>query len=672
MRANPKQREAIEYYAGPLMILAGAGSGKTGVITQKIAHTINYLEYKAQRILAVTFTNKAANEMKERLYALVDKKKLRGITISTFHAFCVKVLRIDGHHVGFQSNFTIYSSGDQLAMIKQIIVDMGISPDQLDPEAILNQISKAKNSLILPEQLENNRELQGISEIFIRIYSLYQKRLQAHQAMDFDDLLLYTILLFMGHEDVKNKYRRRFQCILVDEYQDTNYAQYKMLKILADNESNLTIVGDDDQSIYSWRGAESSNFSRFEKDFDPVKVIILDQNYRSTTNILLAADGVISKNLDRKAKKLWSNKGTGDPIYYYVFDNDEEEAEAIADLLFSEKFQRRAKYHDFAILFRTNFQSRPFETALREREIPYRLIGGLSFYDRKEVKDLVAYLKVIYNHEDDISLLRIINFPRRGIGESTIDELRKYAIENHWSLYQAMHEEGFLELLSAKPKTRIMEFTEMIEKFKVDFDTPRISSIIKGFIEYLEYEAAVFKQCKDEKEYQRKLSTINEFIKTMEGYEKKSLENPDEDGYPTLGGFLNSVSLLYDIPTKKDEEVEQDKVTLLTLHSAKGLEFPYVYMVGMEEGIVPHGNNENLDEERRLCYVGFTRAMKVLTLSSCMKRKRYGQVEDQTPSRFLDDIPKEILEIKDNEVNEPVEEEDAEDFFAQMKGMLDD
>ncbi len=668
---NDKQREAIYYNKGPLMILAGAGSGKTGVITHKIAYLISKHNINPMNILGVTFTNKASNEMKERISGILGKKFIRGLSISTFHALCAKLLRKEGHHIGFKNNFTIMSESDQLSNIKQIFVDLNVPLDITKPEVVLSLISRAKNQLLFPRDLKNTTVMEGSSELVINVYEKYQSQLMVCQSMDFDDLLLYMVHLLKNNQEISDKYRKRFQYILVDEYQDTNYAQYELIKCFTKSDSNISIVGDDDQSIYSWRGAESSNFQRFEVDYHPVKTVILDQNYRSTGAILKSASAIISKNSLRKPKSLWSDKGIGELIHYYECSDESDEAYRVVDRLFDMKFRGNQKYHDFAILYRTNFQSRPFELVLRERDIPYRLVGGISFFDRKEIKDLIAYLKVINNNEDDISLLRIINYPRRGIGESTIEALRNFAMKHKLSLLQAMEKIQSANHIDLKSQARIMEFVDMIHQFKKEYHYNPIAHTTKRLIEYMDYESALYKLCKDDGEWQRKLENIKDFIKSIHDYETKQDERED-DGIISLSGYLNNISLMYEGSTEEDENQFYNKVTLLTLHSSKGLEFPHVFLVGMEEGIIPHGNNENLEEERRLCYVGFTRAMKTLTLTSCKTRKKYGSIESRIPSRFLEDIPPQYLNQITSQSQPDLTNEEATDYFSQMKGLLKD
>ncbi|MDH4129184.1 MAG: UvrD-helicase domain-containing protein, partial [Spirochaetota bacterium] len=478
---NTKQKEAVYHFNGPLMILAGAGSGKTRVITHKIANLINNCNISPRNIMGVTFTNKAASEMKDRLIEMLGKGNIKGLILSTFHSLCSNILRKHAGVINYQANFSIYGESDQLSMIKQIILDLGYSKEQIDAYDVASIIGRAKNQLLFPEHVSENHSL-GWDEAFIKIYKYYQNRLKAHQAMDFDDLILNTVYLLNNHKNIKDKLINQYKYILVDEYQDTNYAQFELLKLLTHDQSNITIVGDDDQSIYSWRGAESSNFLRFEKEYKNVNTIILDQNYRSTNTILKSANAIIQKNTNRKPKNLKSNKGTGDLIAYYECEEEEDEAFTIADIILSKKIREKIRYHNFAILYRTNYQSRPFETAFRERNIPYRIIGGISFYDRKEIKDLVAYLKLINNLEDDISLLRIVNYPKRGIGETSIESFRKHALNNKLSLFQAMGETSKIDELDIKAKARITEFVDLIDSFKKEFETNSLSSCLKRLV----------------------------------------------------------------------------------------------------------------------------------------------------------------------------------------------
>ncbi len=400
--------------------------------------------------------------------------------------------------------------------------------------------------------------------------------------------------------------------------------------------------------------------------------IILDQNYRSTSVILKSAGAIINGNPNRIPKNLWSDKGRGESITYYECVDENDEAKRVGDLLFAKKFKTRKAYHSFAILYRTNFQSRPFETALRERNIAYRVVGGVSFYDRKEIRDLVAYLKLINNLDDDVSLLRIVNYPKRGIGEVSVEAIRHHAAKQSLTLFQAMEDFHRLDSVDQKTRTRMMEFVELIHQFREEFEENRLSHTMTRLIDHLDYHSAIHPLCKDEKEWQRKLDNIRDFTKTLESYENKENEDSYDDHRPTLGGFLMGITLSSDIPKSSDKEIVEDKVTLLTLHSAKGLEFPHVYLVGMEEGILPHGNNENIEEERRLCYVGFTRAMETLTLTSCQTRRKYGRPEQQMPSRFLEDIPSDLMDMKGLGHEEELDHEDADEYFTNLKGLLED
>ncbi len=671
---NTRQREAVLKTDGPLLVLAGAGSGKTKVITHKIAYLILGLGSKPIHIFGATFTNKAASEMKLRIETLIGKPKLRGINLGTFHSLCVKILRSEIFKIGYQSNFSILSDTDQQGLLKEIAVELGYDSLGLNLQKISSSISKAKNLLMLPESL--NPSFEDYSQVFKKIYTKYQTQLKAFNILDFDDLIMLTTLLLKDYKNVHEKYSRKFRYILVDEYQDTNPLQYELVRTLSSYHKNITAVGDDDQSIYAWRGADKENILRFEKDFPDSEIIVLDQNYRCTNNILSAANSIIKNNVSRHEKNLWSNKGDGEKITFIECDTEEDEAEKVVDRIVFKKIRSSAFYSDFAILFRTNFQVRVFETACRQKNIPYKVVGAFSFFDRKEIRDVIAYLKVINNQDDDISLLRIINFPRRGIGETTVEHIRNLAGDRNLSIWKVLKEIDSVpsSVINEKIKFQIDEFVYLIEEFKERFKRGKLYDVFLELIEFAGIENALYKIYTDIDQAKKRIKLIYDFAENIKNYVKNVMEGEDafEFTYPSLYGFLLSFSLIYD--NKSEEKTgDRNQVTLLTLHSAKGLEFPHVFIVGFEDGVIPHENNPEVEEERRLCYVGFTRAMESLTISSCKTRKRYQEVLTRTPSKFLTEIPEELLifETADGKNKPKVSDDEVKGMIEDLKKFLD-
>ena len=619
---NPQQKEAVEHFKGPLLILAGAGSGKTRVLTHRIAYLIDHYDVNPYHILALTFTNKAAGEMRERVDQIVGFGA-ENIWVSTFHSTCVRILRRYIEVLGYKRSFTIYDADDQRALMREIIKYLDLDPKKYKERAFLNVISNAKDELIGPEDYAARAQGDGMREIYARAYQEYEKRLHDANALDFDDLICKTIQMFQENRDILSYYRNRFRYILVDEYQDTNTAQFKLISLLASTpsndggvEHNLCVVGDDDQSIYKFRGANIMNILNFEQEYPDTRVIRLEENYRSTQNILDAANAVIHNNTKRKEKALWTRKDKGDSIYYSQFENEYEEAESVSSAIAHAVSNDKADYKDFAILYRTNAQSRVFEEKLINYNIPYRIVGAVNFYQRKEIKDILAYLRTIENGMDDISAKRIINVPKRGIGLTTIDRVSNYAIIHGTSFYSALQDYEYIENIG-RSAAKLGSFVGLIESFRTSLEDPdySIEQLIRDVVEQSGYEAMLAED--DSEESQARLENIEELINKAASYE----EDHEEEG-ATLGGFLEEVALVADIDNVDDST---DIVLLMTLHSAKGLEFPYVYLVGMEDGIFPgamavYGEDpdqaaEEMEEERRLCYVGITRAMKKLSLS---------------------------------------------------------
>ena len=642
---NPEQEKAVKHFKGPLLILAGAGSGKTRVLTHRIAYLISEYNVNPWNILALTFTNKAAGEMRERVDSIVGAGA-DDIWVSTFHSTCVRILRRHIEALGYSRSFTIYDGDDQRTLMRDILKYLQLDPKKYKERAVLSAISSAKDELITPEQYELRAQGDFLKETYARCYREYEKRLHDANALDFDDLICKTIQLFEENEDILSYYQNYFRYIMVDEYQDTNSAQFKLISLLAPTPqedgttiNNLCVVGDDDQSIYKFRGANIYNILNFESKYPETLVIKLEENYRSTQNILDAANAVISHNSVRKDKALWTEHPKGDLIYYTQFQNEYEEAGCIADAIHTVVEKGMASYKDFAILYRTNAQSRVFEEKLVMHNIPYRIVGAVNFYQRKEIKDILAYLRTIENGLDDISVKRIINVPKRGIGLTTIDRITNYAIEHETSFYGALENFEYIDGIK-RSASKLSSFVSLISAFKRHLADEHYSleDLIREIIEETGYVRLL--QEEDTEQAQSRIENIEELINKVVTYE----ENCEDT--PTLSGFLEEVALVADIDTV-DENT--DMVLLMTLHSAKGLEFPYVYLVGMEDGIFPGyaavmgEDPEEMEEERRLCYVGITRAMKKLSLSCARSRFRNGEQQYNRPSQFLNEIPRYLL-----------------------------
>ncbi|WP_010678025.1 DNA helicase PcrA [Bacillus timonensis] len=634
---NEQQQEAVKATDGPLLIMAGAGSGKTRVLTHRIAYLMVEKEVAPWSILAITFTNKAAREMKERVQAILGGAA-EDIWISTFHSMCVRILRRDIDRIGFSRNFSILDTTDQLSVIKNILKEKNIDPKKFDPRSILGTISSAKNELQTPEDYE--KTAGGMYEQIVSdVYKLYQKRLRKNQALDFDDLIMTTIHLFQRVPEVLEFYQRKFQYIHVDEYQDTNRAQYLLVKLLASRFRNLCVVGDSDQSIYRWRGADIANILSFEKDYKNAKVILLEQNYRSTKTILQAANEVIQNNMNRKPKNLWTENDEGKKIFYYRADSESGEAQFVAGKIRELVNGGERTFKEIAILYRTNAQSRVMEEVLLKSNINYQIVGGIKFYDRKEIKDLLAYLRVISNPDDDISLTRIINVPKRGIGATSIDKIANYAIAQDLSMFQALQEVEQIGL-SAKITNSLREFRDLINNWGQMQDYLSVTELVEnvlektGYLEVLKAEKTL--------ESQSRIENIEEFLSVTQNFEKA---NDDK----SLVAFLTDLALVADIDKlDEDENDKNNAVVLMTLHSAKGLEFPVVFLMGMEEGVFPHSRSlmeeAEMEEERRLAYVGITRAEEELYLSNAQMRTLYGRTSMNPVSRFIAEIPENLLE----------------------------
>lgn len=638
-RLNPEQRKAVETTEGPLLIMAGAGSGKTRVLTHRIAYLIATRKAPPWAILAITFTNKAAREMQDRVSALVGGSDGRDIWVSTFHSMCVRILRRDIERIGFSSNFSILDSSDQLSVIRNCMKELNIDTKKFEPKAVQSMISTAKNELITPAQYEQKIG-DYIEGIVAKVYPMYQRRLRNNNSLDFDDLIMKTIELFKEVPDVLDFYQKKFQYIHVDEYQDTNRAQYMLCRMLADKHHRICVVGDSDQSIYRWRGADISNILNFEKDYPEASTIMLEQNYRSTSTILNAANEVIGRNSGRKPKKLWTDKGDGDKIKVYHADSEHDEGYFVTTEIHKDIKQGRT-YRDHAILYRTNAQSRVIEEILIKSDIPYQIVGGIKFYDRKEIKDLLGYLRLLSNPDDDISLTRVINVPKRGIGDTTVAKLADAASQRGVSIYRVLETVDDLGL-SGRTRNALVEFFDMIANLHQMVDYLSVTELTEQILEKSQYRLEL--QNENTLESRARLENIDEFLSVTMEFEKN---NEDK----TLVSFLTDLALIADIDSMNDDESDEqdgDAVVLMTMHSAKGLEFPVVFIVGMEEGVFPHSraflDNEELEEERRLAYVGITRAEEKLFLSCAQIRTLFGRTTANPASRFLDEIPEELKE----------------------------
>lgn len=636
---NEQQREAVYCTDGPLLILAGAGSGKTRVLTHRIAYLIEEKGVNPWNILAITFTNKAAGEMRERVDNLVGFGS-ESIWVSTFHSTCVRILRRHIDRLGYDTNFTIYDTDDQKTLMKDVCKQVQIDTKVYKERNLLAAISAAKNEMISAQEYALNAQGDFGKEKIAKVYQEYEKQMHANNALDFDDLLVKTVQLFETQPDVLENYQERFRYIMVDEYQDTNTVQFQLVSLLAGKYRNLCVVGDDDQSIYKFRGANIKNILNFEQEFPDATVIKLEQNYRSTGNILDAANAVISNNVGRKDKQLWTDNGEGEKIKFCQFDTGYDEAEYIADDI-EREVRNGASYNDHAILYRTNAQSRLFEERFVAQNIPYKIVGGVNFYARREIKDVLAYLKTIDNGKDDLAVRRIINVPKRGIGLTTINRIQESAASRGIGFYDALLG---LDLIPgvARGAAKLEGFVALIEYFKGVAETLSLSDLLQEVIDKTGYIESLEAEGKEEAE--TRIENIDELRSKVAVYEESRL---DQDEKPTLSGFLEEVALVADIDSLDEE---QDYVVLMTLHSAKGLEFPHVYLAGMEDGLFPSymtvtsDDREDMEEERRLCYVGITRAEQKLTMTSAMRRMVRGETQYNKVSRFMKEIPLELLD----------------------------
>ena len=634
---NDRQAEAVQTTEGPLLIMAGAGSGKTRVLTHRIAYLIDEKMVNPWNILAITFTNKAAREMKERAAAL--NPATQDCLIATFHSMCVRILRREADHIGYNRNFTIVDPGEQRTLMKRILKNLNLDPKKWNERAILGTISNAKNDLI-DEVAYANMAGDMYTEIVAKCYTAYQKELRQSEAMDFDDLIMLTLRLFDQNPDVLTYYQQRYQYIHVDEYQDTNHAQYQLVKLLASRFKNICVVGDADQSIYGWRGADMQNILDFEKDYPEAKVVLLEENYRSTKTILQAANEVIRNNRNRRPKNLWTQNEDGEEIVYYRANDEQDEALFVARTI--DQLSREGYSHkDFAVLYRTNAQSRTVEEALLKANIPYTMVGGTKFYSRKEIRDVISYLNLIANPSDNISYERVVNEPKRGVGPGTVDKIRNFAASQEISLLDASAN-IMLSPVKGKAAQAVYEFANLILDLRERLDDYSVTELVELVLKKTGYSAALAAQATLES--QARIENIEEFLSVTKNFDE-NLDNPaDETGLDKLSRFLNDLALIADTD---DGDMESSEVTLMTLHAAKGLEFPVVFLVGMEENVFPLSraseDEDELEEERRLAYVGITRAEKILYLTNANSRLLYGRTNYNQPTRFLREISSDLL-----------------------------
>ncbi|MCM2131321.1 DNA helicase Rep [Larsenimonas rhizosphaerae] len=639
---NPRQQEAVRFIDGPCLVLAGAGSGKTSVITTKIAYLVLECGMSARRIAAVTFTNKAAREMKERVQSMLPGKSGHGLTVSTFHTLGLNIIRAELKTLGLRPGFSLFDPEDAKALLRDLMnKDAQVDADQINK--VQGIISQWKNDLVLPGQALSHAETED-DAYAARVYEHYVRHLKAYNAVDFDDLIMLPATLFERHPEVLAKWRRRIHYMLVDEYQDTNSSQYQLVRMLMAERETFTVVGDDDQSIYAWRGARPENLVQLGEDFPRLNVIKLEQNYRSTSIILNAANTLIANNPHVYEKALWSDKGRGDSIRVIVNRNEEAEAERVASEILTRRIKESAQWRDFAVLYRGNFQARILELKLQHYQIPYKLSGGTSFFSRNEIKDAMAYLRLLINPADDNAFLRIVNVPRREIGPTTLEKLANYASGRGVSLFDACHEMGLQEVLAERAIDRLGRFAHFIDRVRKRMDQNEAMPGIRQMFLEMDYEAWLFQNASSPVVAEKRMANVWTLLDQLE----KSMAREDEEADETddVEAAISRL-VLRDILDQQAQEDDTDKVQLLTMHASKGLEFPHVYVMGLEEDLLPHRNAidaGDIEEERRLAYVGITRARQTLTLTLARQRKAYGEMLNCTPSRFLDELPQEDLD----------------------------
>ena len=668
MKLNPQQQQAVEYVSGPCLVLAGAGSGKTRVIINKIAHLIGKCGYLPKEIAAVTFTNKAAREMKERVAQSIGKESSKGLMVSTFHTLGFDIIKREYKHLGFKANMTLFDEHDQMALLKELTADL-LQEDKELLRTLINRISNWKNDLCSPQQaMTLARDKQ--EQTFAHCYDRYNKQLRAYNALDFDDLIMLPTLLFKQNEEVRSKWQEKIRYLLVDEYQDTNTSQYELIKLLVGDRARFTVVGDDDQSIYSWRGARPQNMVRLRDDFPALRVIKLEQNYRSSQRILHCANILIDNNDHVFDKKLFSNLGEGEKLQIIEAKNEEHEAERVVGELIAHRFIAKTHYRDYAILYRGNHQSRLLEKILMQNRIPYKISGGTSFFSRAEIKDMMAYLRLVVNQDDDAAFLRIVNTPKREIGTATLEKLGSLAQEKHVSLFEAIFDFELIQRVTPKAYDALQKFARWIVELNDEIQRSEPERAVRAMLASLHYEEYLYEYATSPKaaEMQSKnVATLFDWVADM--------LKGDEFNEPMNLNQIVTRLTLRDMLERGEEEDDSDQVQLMTLHASKGLEFPYVFLIGMEEGILPHQTSideDNVEEERRLAYVGITRAQRNLWFSLCKERRQFGELIRPEPSRFLLELPEDDLQWERDKPPLSVEQQQAktQSHIANLRAIL--
>ena len=667
MRLNPGQQQAVEFVTGPCLVLAGAGSGKTRVITNKIAHLIHQCGYQAKHIAAVTFTNKAAREMKERVAQTMGRKEARGLMISTFHTLGLEVIKREYAALGMKAKFSLFDDQDQLALLKEL-TEKWLENDKTLVAQLISTISNWKNDLVDPQRAMGLAHSER-DKLFAHCYGLYHDHMKACNVLDFDDLILLPTLLLQRNEEVRERWQNRIRYLLVDEYQDTNTSQYELVKLLVGNRARFTVVGDDDQSIYSWRGARPQNLVLLKEDFPALQVIKLEQNYRSSERILKAANILIANNPHVFEKRLFSELGYGEELKVVTANNEDHEAERVVGELIAHHFVKKTNYGDYAILYRGNHQSRLFEKMLMQNRIPYKISGGTSFFSRPEIKDLLAYLRVLTNQDDDSAFLRIVNTPKREIGPATLQKLGEWANQRNKSLFRASFDLGLGQYLTGRGLESLQRFTHWMEGIIQMVEREPVAAV-RDLIRGVDYESWLFETSPSPKAAEMRMKNVN----TLFGWMTEMLEGNELDEPMTLTQVVTRFTLR-DMMERGESDEELDQVQLMTLHASKGLEFPYVFLVGMEEGLLPHQSSideDNVDEERRLAYVGITRAQKELIFTLCRERRQYGELVRPEPSRFLLELPQDDLAWEsERKVVSPQERmQKGQSHLASVKAML--
>ncbi|EGR1310634.1 TPA: DNA helicase Rep [Vibrio cholerae] len=669
MKLNPRQDEAVKYVSGPCLVLAGAGSGKTRVITNKIAYLVQQCGYKARNIAAVTFTNKAAREMKERVAQTLGKGESRGLMVSTFHTLGLNIIRREFKALGLKAGFSLFDDQDQLALLKEL-TEKQLDGDKDLLRLLLSTISNWKNDMLTPPQAKAMAKGEQ-QQLFAHCFELYQKQMQSYNALDFDDLILLPVLLLRSNEEVRQRWQNRIRYLLVDEYQDTNTSQYELVKLLVGERGRLTVVGDDDQSIYSWRGAKPQNLVLLGEDFPSLKLIKLEQNYRSTSRILRAANILIANNPHVYQKALFSELAEGEKLKVILANNEDHEAERVTAEIIAHKFLNRTEYRDYAILYRGNHQSRLIEKSLTQNRVPYKLSGGTSFFARAEIKDIMAYLRVLVNPDDDNAFLRIVNTPKREIGPATLEKLGSYANMRGKSLFTASFELGLEQHLSGRGLENLRRFTEWLVAIADNAERGNTVEAVRALVRDIRYEDWLYETSASPKAAEMRMKNVSDLyswiVADLEG------DNPDQQE-KTLKEVVQRLTLR-DMMERGEENDDSDAVQLMTLHASKGLEFPYVYLIGAEEGILPHQTSideENIEEERRLMYVGITRAQRELTFMVCKERRQFGELIKPTQSRFLDELPQEDIEweVKKKPVTQEERMAKGQAHIANLRAMF--